>query len=367
MVMNKSDMKKYLIVVACVLAIVGCKQKQGQTESDAATTDSVQTEETADGKLFTPAEIGSRWTNKNIHVADGGEQPDIMTLLKAFHAAWPTEPANLLLGMAADKVTRQLNPDTGGGMEIDYKNGFATVQPGDTDEDRLFTSVWKRPNGHRLFGLWLYTPSADNRSKAEGEALCFYDYDPKTFMLTPETDNAITRFQPSKDCYLQYKFPDWGRDMVVGETDQNAITKWHVFAYDGTTFKEETAYTDEELRDAAVGLWKSTDPKLPLTFRVTIDEEDWPQITDCRIYGVEDWECVASPYEGFFYVIEQNPKGYLDDDEEESKFQPSLSCAFLLTKDGRLRGGYKMTLPSGKEHNGIMTMVKQSQLNDYAE
>ena len=186
-------------------------------------------------------------------------------------------------------------------------------------------------------------------------------------MLTPETDNAVTRFKPSKDCYLQYKFPDMGRDMVVGETDKNAITKWHVFAYDGTTFKEETAYTDDELRDAAVGLWKSTDPKLPLTFRVSIDEEDWPQITDCRIYGVEDWECVASPYEGFFYVIEQNPKGYLDDDEEESNFKPSLNCAFLLTKDGRLRGGYHMMLPSGKEHNGIMTMVKQSQLNDYAE
>ena len=360
-------MKKYLIVVACVLAIVGCKQKQGQTTGDVAETDSVQTEETADGKMFTPAEISSRWTNKSIHVADGGELPDIMALLKAFHVVWPTEPVNLLLGMAADKVTRQLNPDTGGGMEIDNKNGYATVQPGDTDEDRLFATVWKRSNGHRLFGIWLYTPSADNRSKAEGEALCFCDYDPKTETMKPEKDNAVIQFQPSKDCYVQYKFPDMGRDMLVGETDKDYNTKWHVFAYDGINFKEETAYTDDKLRQSVVGLWKSTDKKLPLTFRVTLDEEDWPQITDCGIYGVEDWEVVASVYEGYFYVIEQNPKGYLDDDEEQSKFKPSLTCAFLLTKDGRLTGGYHMMLPSGKEHNGIMTMEKQSQLNDYAE
>ena len=360
-------MRKYLIAVACALAIVGCKQKQGQTKTGATETDSVQTEETTDGGMFTPAGISSRWPDKVIHVADGGEQPDIVALLKAFHAAWPTEQVNVLLSMAADNVTRQLNPDTGGGMEIDYKNGYATVQPGDTDEDRLFAAVWKRSNGHRLFGIWLYTPSADDRSKAEGEAFCFYDYDPKSSTLSPEKDNTISRFRPSKDCYAQYKFPDMGRDMLVGETDKDYKTKWHVFAYDGMNFKEETAYTDEELSKAAVGLWKSTDKKLPLTFRVTLDEENWPQITDCGIYGVEDWEVVASAYEGYFYVIEQNPKGYLDDDEEQSKFKPSLTCAFLLTKDGRLTGGYHMMLPSGKEHNGIMTMEKQSPLSDYAE
>ena len=366
--MKKTDMKKYLFLLACVLTFVGCKQKQGQTEGDAATTDSVQTapSDSIQGML-TPAEISSRWTSKTIQVPDGGAQPDIIALLKAFHGAWPTETANVLLGMAADKVTRQLNPDTGGGMEIDYKKGFATVQPGDTDDDRLFTAVWKRSNGHRLFGIWLYTPSANNRSKADGQALCFYDYDPKNAILSPETDNAVSRFQPSRDCYVQYKFPDMGRDMLVGETDKDYHTKWHVFAYDGTSFKEETAYTDEELAKAVVGLWKSTDPKLPLTFRVSLDEENWPVATDCSIYGVEDWEVVASAFEGYFYVIEQNPKGYLDDDEEQSKFTPSLTCSFLLTKDGRLTGGYHMMLPSGKEHDGIMTMVKQSQLNDYAE
>ena len=36
-------------------------------------------------------------------------------------------------------------------------------------------------------------------------------------------------------------------------------------------------------------------------------------------------------------------------------------------QDGRLTGGYYMKQAGGKELNGIMTMEKQSQLNDYAE
>ena len=256
-------MKKYLIIMACALAIVGCKQKQGQTAGDAAETDSVQTEETTDsvqaeemtdGKWFSPAEIDSQWTTKDIAVAGGGKQPDIVTLLKAFGQVWPTESLDLLLGMAVDRADQfvhndnvaQQNPDTGGGMEIDYKNGYACVQPGDTDEDRLFAAVWKRSNGHRLLGVWLYTPSADNRSKPDGKVLCFYDYDPKTETMTPEKDNAVTRFQPSKDCYVEINLPARGKDVMVGETDSNYETKWHVFAFDGMNFKEETADTHDE-------------------------------------------------------------------------------------------------------------------------
>ena len=66
--MNKSDMKKCLFVLACVLAIVGCKQKQGQTEGEAPATDSVQTTQSDSIQgMLKPAEIGSQWTSKTIH------------------------------------------------------------------------------------------------------------------------------------------------------------------------------------------------------------------------------------------------------------------------------------------------------------
>jgi len=360
-------MKKYLIVLACALTIVGCKQKQEQAVEAAAVSDSEQVVE--ESKVFTPAEIGSQWTTKDINVEKGGAQPDIVTLLRAFGKVWPTESLNALLEMAAQKVDQYINRDTGGGMDIDNKNGYASVQPGDTDEDRLFAAVWKRSNGHRLFGIRLFTPSSDNRSKADGEALCFYDYDPKAEKMTPEKDVAVAKFQPAKDHYAQYEFPRMGRDMLVGETNSEYISKWHVYAWDGMNFKEETAYTDEEMRSAVAGLWLNADKNLPFTFRVFLDEEEWPQITECGISGSTEYDALIYVSDGQLVVMENNPMDYDDsgDEEMENNFKPSLVCRYRLTKDGKLTGAYYIKKPDNKELSGIMTLEKQSQLNDYAE
>ena len=370
-------MRKYLIIMVCALAIAGCKQKQGQTAGDAVGADSVKTEVNNDDvKQFTPDMIGSGWASKNIAVAGGGEQPDIVTLLRAFDKVWPTETVSTLLGIAVERADQHdhvdkvlhVNRDTGGGMEINYRNGYASVQPGDTDDDRLFATVWKRKNGHRLLGIWLYTPSADNRSKPDRQVLCFYDYDPKTQMMTPEKDNAFSRFQPSKDCYLEVNLPARDRDVIVGETNSKYESTWHVFAFDGMNFKEETAYTDVRMLQTIVGLWKSDDQKMPFTFRVTLDDEDWPEVSDCAITGNTEWKALASIQDGRFYVIEDRPVEYDEEgNEHESDTESSLVCSFRLTKDGRLMGGCYMKQKDGKEFNGILTLRKQSQLNDYAE
>ena len=375
--MKITNMKKFLFLMVCALAITGCKQKQGQTASDTSGADSVQTTQADSVQgMMTPAEIGSQWTTRDIKVENGGQQPDIVTLLRAFAQVWPTETVSALLGIAVeradpydhvDKVVR-VNRDTGGGMEINYRNGYASVQPGDTDEDRLFATVWKRKNGHRLLGIWFYTPSADNRSKPDRQVLCFYDYDPKTQMMTPEKDNAFSRFQPSEDCYLEVNLPARDRDVIVGETNSKYESTWHVFAFDGMNFKEETAYTDVRMLQTVVGLWKSDDRKMPFTFRVTLDDEDWPEVSDCAITGNTEWKALASIQDGRFYVIEDRPVEYDEEgDEHESDTESSLVCSFRLTKDGRLMGGCYMKQKDGKEFNGVLTLRKQSQLNDYAE
>lgn len=362
-------MRKYLFIMVCVLAIVGCKQKQGQTASDAAVTDSVQTD-TTETTLFTPAEIGSGWTTKDIKVEKGGEQPDIVVLLKAFAKVWPTESVNQLLDMAADKQSESINRDTGGGMVIDYNNGYVDVMPGDAPGDVLHGAMWKRSNGHRLLGLNLFTPQKDDAGKASAEVLCFYDYDPKTETMTPEKDNAIIKFQPSKGQFARYEFPRMGRDMLVGDSDAEYQATWHVFAWDGKTFKEETTYTDSELQKRIVGLWKSTDKNVPLTFRITADEDGWPQVTDCAVTSDTEYEARVLCDNGLMLLSEQTPKGYNVEDEELEEIpetDPALVCRFRLTKDGRLTGGYKLILTDNKERKGIMTLERQSLLNDYAE
>jgi len=368
----RTEMRKYLFVMVCALTIAGCKQKQGQVVGDAVVADSVQIEMTTEVESFTPAEIGSGWTSKDIKVEKGGEQPDIVVLLKAFAKVWPTQTLDLLLGMADDRQSQSINRDTGGGMVIDYNNGYAEVMPGDAPGDVLRAAVWKRSNGHRLLGLNIFTPQKDDASKADGEALCFYDYDPKTETLTPEKDNAVVKFQPSKGQFASYEFPRMGRDMLVGDMDSDYNGKWHVFAWDGKTFKEETAYTDDELRSAVVGLWKSTDKNLPFTFRITADEEGWPRISDCSspIDGNTVYDARVSAFNGLLMISELAPNGIDVEDgelEEIPEKDPALVCRFRLTKDRRLTGGYKLILTGNKERRGIMTLEKQSQLNDYAE
>lgn len=201
----------------------------------------------------------------------------------------------------------------------------------------------------------------------EGSALCFYDYDPTTETMMPEKDNAVLRFKPSKDHFAQYEFPNLGRDMLVGDTDKSYDATWHVFAWDGMNFKEETSYTDDDLRKAVVGLWMNVDKKFPFTFRISADDEGWPVITDCGIYDSTEYDAHLSCYEGRVVVAEQSPKGDDEEEDEDERFEPSLVCHFRLTKDGRLTGGYYMKQPGGKEYNGIMTLEKQSALNDYAE
>lgn len=363
-------MRKYLFVMVCALAIAGCKQKQGQVGGDTAVADSVQTDVAAKGQSFMPAEIGSGWANKDIKVEKGGEQPDIVALLKAFAEVWPTESVNLLLGMAADRQSESINRDTGGGMVIDYANGYVDVAPGDAPGDILHGAVWKRSNGHRLLGIYLCTPDKERNNLPEGEALCFYDYDPKTETMTPEKDNAIIKFQPSKGNFAMYEFPKMGRDILVGDLDDSYNGKWHVFAWDGKTFNEETAYTDEEMEKTVVGLWKSTDKSLPFTFRIIPDEEGWPQVTDCAVTSDTEYEVRASVFYGLLMVSEQTPKGYDVEDEELEEIpenDPAVICRFHLTKNGQLTGGYKLILTDNKVRRGIMTMQKQSQLNDYAE
>ena len=375
----RTDMKKYLIIMACALAIAGCKQKQGQTAGDTAAADSVKTEvNNNDVKQFTPAEIGSGWASKDIAVAGGGEQPDIVTLLKAFGQVWPTESLDLLLGMAVDRVDQfdhvdnvaQQNPDTGGGMMIDYNNGYADVTPGDAPGDILRAAVWKRTNGHRLLGIFLCTPDIENNNLPKEEALCFYDYDPKTATMTPEKDNPVSRFKPSQNHFTMYEFPRIGRDMMVGDLDPTYNGKWHAFAWDGKTFKEETAYTDEEMEKAVAGLWKSTDKSLPFTFRITPNAEGWPEVSDCAVTSDTEYEAQASVFYGLLTITEQTLTGYDVEDEaleEIPEKDPAVVCRFRMTKDGRLTGGYKLILTGGKVRKGIVTMQKQSQLNDYAE
>ena len=149
-------MIKIMLAMVCVLAIAGCKQKQGQTEGGADIDSLLADSLRADSLMRQPANLSPEdievdWANKEIPVAKGGKKPDIITLVQAFNKVWPTEVVDELLDWAKDeKFVEKLNDETGGAIVADRKSGFAEVIHGDAPGDNMTAAIWDRKDGNRL-------------------------------------------------------------------------------------------------------------------------------------------------------------------------------------------------------------------------
>ena len=350
-------MKRITICLLAALALAGCKQK-GQT---ADATDSPQSEEQlaaqedgqeeAPTQLLTPEQVAKDWAKQTIKLPGGGA-PDIVALVSAFNKVWPSEATVTLLEEARDpKFTEYVNTETGGGIVCDRQNGYVNVASGDSDSGSMEAAVWKRTNGHRLFIINLVDSKPDYRYLPEKQALCIYDYDPKTGVMTPE-ENAISKFKASSDdTNLMYRLPKNGTEVSIGEGDMQPDARWHFFDWDGMKFTETISYTSKELEEKIVGSWMCDDEKLPLlTFNIVKAENGDLSVEDCSIYGSTEYEAYCNTWGGILNVSEGGGM--------EEEMDPAIDCNFRLTKQGTLTGTYYLRLNGGKETKGIMTLKR---------
>lgn len=349
-------MKKTALYLLAALALTGCKKTQATADGDAGqqSTEQAGATQTEAGKLLTPEQIAQQWAKGGaVSVKGGGEKPDIVTLVGAFNKAWPTDVTTTLLESAKDpKFTEYVNEDTGGGMTCDRGNGYVSVSAGDTDEDCMEAAVWKRKNGHRLFIINLVSTNPDNRSLPEKQALCIYDYDPKTETMTPE-ENAVSKFRASADdLKLMYRLPRNGTDLTIGEANEGREdVLWHFFEWNGSQFSEAIAYTEKELIKKIEGSWMCKDNDEPmLTFNIVADDTDGPQIEDCAIYGSTEYDAFVYTWDGILIISENGDSG-----EDRN---PAIYCQFRLTKQDELTGTYYLRQNGGNETKGTITLKR---------
>lgn len=119
-----------------------------------------------------------------IPVKESGAAPDVLALMKAFNDRFPVDLAdNLLRRAAAGKLS---------GEEKDsIKNGFLMTDE-DDDGNVMVARVWKRSDGHRIFGVNFHIMA----DVLYDERVCFYDYDPAKETLTTYRDNPVSSFRP---------------------------------------------------------------------------------------------------------------------------------------------------------------------------
>ena len=212
-------MRRILICIIVLIAFIGSNSAQNTLDN---------------------SEVNSQWRTKKISVKDGGQTPDVVTLLRAFHQALPTWAVSQVLKQADHpaKGTRQSGTAAiwDGEEEDDYRilidrrNGYADLAS-QTDIDQTAAGVWRKDNGHRIFALSLFQQHANPQN-----VLCWYDYDPQTQTMTPEK-SPLDDFKPSaKGAFVAYELPMTGTDFNIIEYYPSLPAITHVYKWNRKQF-----------------------------------------------------------------------------------------------------------------------------------
>lgn len=185
------------------------------------------------------SDVNNEWRTKTIQVQNGGQAPDVMTLLRAFHKALPTWVVGQVLKQndKPAKETRQEgsamiweNPDDDGELYIliDRRNGYACFSSA-TDVDQMSCCVWRKKDGHRIFAVSLY-----EQHDPVQNLLCWYDYDPKTQTMKAAKSPLDSYKKPFESMDIGWSLPRKGTDFLIFEYYHFLETPFvQVYSWDG--------------------------------------------------------------------------------------------------------------------------------------
>ena len=186
------------------------------------------------------SEVNSQWRQKNIAVKNGGQPPDVVTLLKAFHQALPTWVVGQVLEQAdhpAKGTRKSGTADIYDDPEdfrilVDRRNGYVDLSS-ETDLSQMQACVWRKDNGHRIFAVTIY-----EQHDPVQNLLCWFDYDPTTQTLKPER-SPLDDFKPAvPNAILAWNLPMKGTDFTITEYYPGLPGITHVYHWDRKLFHQ---------------------------------------------------------------------------------------------------------------------------------
>lgn len=192
------------------------------------------------------------WNDIAIKVPAGGQNPDVMQLLKAFHAEWPTKAVQTLIAEAGDRryVPNDVTEceDCTGHVFVDCEDfNCASFDNGMTDSQRMDARSYQRENGHTLFGICL-----EETGNAGKSLCCFYDYNPATRVMTPEDAPFVALKRKWADSRITYHLGmGYDQTIIVQETSPTGVEWYHHYVFNGMKHiyhhsGEESYLIDEE-------------------------------------------------------------------------------------------------------------------------
>ena len=219
-------MKRYGTFILCTMAVwLACLQAKAQM---VPLKQYAHVYEMDTYKGMDMAEVGRGWASRPIKVPNGGNTPNIVTLMKAFNEVWNVNVVEGVLNCAKDpNFTKAVDKEYDSTTIVDRKNGYMCEDSGGTDGDYMEACVWRRNNGHRLLAVYL-----GGSCDPDIQVVCFYDYDPSTETLTPE-ESPVDTFKGTGCEYVSFSLPHKGKDFIITEflTDQGTLK--YVYTWDG--------------------------------------------------------------------------------------------------------------------------------------
>ena len=167
--------------------------------------------------------INSEWEHVTLSgVTDGS----LIAMLDCFNKKWPTWMVTYALKTM--RKGQHLERFGEGLPTVFYEpqNGWVDVAAQPMGTEFMHVCYWKRTNGHRLLAIYLGKPIDPSI-----HFVCFYNYDAKRHILTPEPQ-IIDGFRTTEDTKYYYDLPEEGKELKITESGPKGHFI-HTFKWDG--------------------------------------------------------------------------------------------------------------------------------------
>ena len=236
-----------MMAIVCVAFLTGCGKsaKEGENvpneskDNKEAVTESAEAQDDSESadtdEMIGLYDVTSNWKQTTINVSPKGAKVNIQDFAQAFCSQYDRFDPNekILKYFAAPKSYDE--DDELYRVESDITNGY--IRSFLLAEVGRLTQMcyWNRKNGHSLVGIFMVNGFESGKSE---NVFMFYDYDPKTNIMTPDLNvyKVVEKVALDKafDEYL-LDLPQKGKDIVVylyldngedGNDDTTKTLKW---------------------------------------------------------------------------------------------------------------------------------------------
>ena len=204
--------------------------------------------------------IDGNWMNKSIPVKTTATEPDVMTLLRAFHAVWPTTSVQSIIDVAGDNTYYQhdestMPPGCHGIVFVDCEDfGWAYFHHMDGATQDVEARSYLCDNGN----LWFVISFAEADSKVQ-PFCCFYYYDHAKRTMTPEATPFHNLPRKWENSTLHYYLGfEYDQTIIVEETSPAGENWYHKYVFTGMAHAYDhssaNAYEDMDEMDIEMRL-----------------------------------------------------------------------------------------------------------------